>query len=452
MQGDITQRSPAYSLIVDGTNITNLVNQRLISLTLTDNRGFEADTLDLVLDDADGALELPRKGAKVQVAIGWADTGTVDKGSYVVDELEHSGAPDQLTIRARSADLREGLTTKRDQSWHDTTLGQLVSDIAARNELQPAVSENLASVPIEHIDQTNESDANLLSRLADWHGAAAMVKDDRLLFIASGSGKSASGKPLPAISITRQDGDRHRFAVADREAYTAVRAYYFDLRQAKRGEVLVNDKAAQSLREKPAKASDNQEPPDPSVSDTGNIKALRHTYATKDNAMRAAQAAWARLQRGVATLSITLAEGRPDLMPELPASVSGIKPQIDAIDWTLIKVMHSITDNGYTTALELETKLPQEQDTAQAQDERARFEQIKAEWLAELKKSGDLIKESDALADQYTAAKAAGDNDAAQKFKAQSQEKLDQSQFIRDAAKAKYHDEYYRLYPIYGKG
>lgn len=350
------QRRPAYSLSVGGVNITDLVNQRLISLTLTDNRGFEADTLDLVLDDADGALELPRKGAKVRVAIGWTDTGTVDKGGYVVDEVEHSGAPDQLTIRARSADLREGLTTKRDQSWHDTTLGQLVNDIAARSSLQAAISDSLASVPIEHLDQANESDANLLSRLAEWHGATATVKDDRLLFITSGSGKSASGKPLPAISITRQDGDRHRFAVADREAYTAVRAFYFDVRQAQRGEVLVNDQAAKTLREQPAKPTDNPDPPDPSVSDTGNTKTLRHTYATKDSAQRAAHAAWARLQRGVATLTFTLAEGRPELMPELPASVNGIKPQIDAIDWTLTKVMHSITDNGYTTQVELEVR------------------------------------------------------------------------------------------------
>jgi hypothetical protein len=51
-----------------------------------------------------------------------------------------------------------------------------------------------------------------------------------------------------------------------------------------------------------------------------------------------------------------MAEGRPDLMPEQPASVIGIKPQIDAIDWTLTKVMHSITDSGYTTQVELEVR------------------------------------------------------------------------------------------------
>jgi phage protein D len=351
-----THRSPAYSVSVGGTNITNLVNQRLISLTLTDNRGFEADTLDLVLDDSDGLLELPRKGAKVRVAIGWADTGTVDKGEFVVDELEHSGAPDQLSIRARSADLREGLTTKRDQSWHATTVGDLIQTIAGRNDLQASISAALASIAVEHLDQTNESDVNLLTRLAEWHGAIATVKDGRLLFILSGAGQTASGKPLPAVTIDRNEGDRHRFAVADREAYTAVRAFYFNVREAPRSRlgVQVNDKAAKTIREQ--SATTTPDTPDPSVSDTGNTKTLRHTYASKDNALRAAHAEWARLQRGVATFSLTLAEGRPELMPEMPASVTGFKGQIDAIAWTLTKVMHSITDSGYTTQVELEVR------------------------------------------------------------------------------------------------
>ncbi|MDU3899007.1 MAG: phage late control D family protein, partial [Enterobacter sp.] len=43
---------PAFSIEIEGNQLTALDN-RLISLSLTDNRGFEADTLDLTLDDAD---------------------------------------------------------------------------------------------------------------------------------------------------------------------------------------------------------------------------------------------------------------------------------------------------------------------------------------------------------------------------------------------------------------
>lgn len=433
-------RRPAYQLTVDGRDITHLADQRLISLTLTDCRGFEADTLDLVLDDTDGALQIPPKGATIRVAIGWHDTGTTDKGSFTVDEIEHSGAPDQLSIRARSANMRAGLVEKREQSWHATTISSIVNAIALRHSLQAAISSQLASVAIDHIDQTNESDANLLTRLAREHGAIATFKDGHLLFIPSGTGLTASGKPIPAVTIQRQSGDSHRFTTADREAYSAVIANYFDVKAAKRGSVIVNAETAKALREKTeltqreantranggtvahviahqysskakaitaAKAAYKQggyssvqasywnakskrtgyvqvtakgvklltqqqattsqtEAPqtqqnatvtDPTFNDSGNTLTLRHTYASKETALRGAHAAWQRLQRGVASFSITLAHGRPDLMPEVPAQVTGFKPQIDALDWTLTKVTHNLGDQGYTTAIELEVKV-----------------------------------------------------------------------------------------------
>ncbi|WP_170855331.1 hypothetical protein, partial [Escherichia coli] len=54
---------------------------------------------------------------------------------------------------------------------------------------------------------TNESDGSFLMRLARQYGAIASVKNGNLLFIRQGQGKSASGKPLPVITITRKDGD-----------------------------------------------------------------------------------------------------------------------------------------------------------------------------------------------------------------------------------------------------
>ncbi|MNP62466.1 phage late control protein GPD [compost metagenome] len=73
--------------------------------------------------------------------------------------------------------------------------------------------------------------------------------------------------------------------------------------------------------------------------------------------MRAALAKWDKLQRGVAEFSISLAMGRADLYPETPVAVKGFKRVIDEQAWTITKVTHSLSDSGYTTALELEVKL-----------------------------------------------------------------------------------------------
>lgn len=95
--------APTYRLKIGDRDITPAVDARLISLTLTECRGEEADQLDISLTDHDGALEIPGKGRELQLAIGWGGTDLVDKGTFIVDEAEHSGTPDQVTIRARSA-------------------------------------------------------------------------------------------------------------------------------------------------------------------------------------------------------------------------------------------------------------------------------------------------------------------------------------------------------------
>lgn len=88
-----------------------------------------------------------------------------------------------------------------------------------------------------------------------------------------------------------------------------------------------------------------------------NVFALTTVYATKAQAMRAAQAKWDKLQRGVAEFSISLATGRADIYTETPVKVSGFKRVIDEQDWTITKVTHFLNNSGFTTSLELEVRL-----------------------------------------------------------------------------------------------
>ncbi|MWL87143.1 phage late control D family protein [Cupriavidus sp. SW-Y-13] len=359
-----TAAVPIYQLRQGKKDVTSRFQGRLISLTLTDNRGFEADQLDIELDDADGLLDLPEKGATLSLALGWQDTGLVEKGQFKVDELEHTGPPDRLTIRARSADLSSGLTTRKEQTYRDQTLGAIVRVIATHNGLEAAVAPALADLVIDHIDQTGESDANFLTRLAKDHDAIATVKQGKLLFIRAGAGQSASGIDLPTVEITRASGDTHTFSVVARDNYNGAKAYYQDARQAKKGEVVVDasnvvvvaeaptEGKRQGKQKKTRKAAD--------VIDNrnlDNVKVLRHTYATKANAERAARAEWQRIQRGVAAFRITLARGRPELFPELPATVSGWKAEIDGTEWLVTKVTHTLSDGGYLTGVELEVNV-----------------------------------------------------------------------------------------------
>ena len=326
---------PAFRITVDGNDIAQLISPRLMSLDLTDNRGIEADQLSITLSDHDGLLAIPPKGAVVRLWLGWSDTGLVDKGTYTVDETEHSGTPDVLSIRARSADLRKGLKTKRERSWSNTTLGDVLGDIALGNGLTATIAGALDGLPILQLDQANESDANLISRVGEEFDAVVTVKAGCLLCLPAGGGKTASGAELPHITLTRADGDQHRYLQADRDSYDGVRAYFYDVNSAKKQEAIAGGGE--------------------------NLKDLRHTYSDRQSALRAARAELNRLQRGSATLSYTLAMGRPDLIPELTYTLEGVKPEIDEIIWYGGNVQHTFSaDNGYTVSLELESKLPED--------------------------------------------------------------------------------------------
>ncbi|HIC8860054.1 TPA: phage late control D family protein [Aeromonas hydrophila] len=351
---------PAYQVLVDGKDISAAIRRRLMLMTITDNRGFTADTIEITLDDSDGQLDMPRRGATLRGLIGWQGSALVDKGTYKIDEVEHTGAPDVLTIRGKSADLRGSMNKLRERSWHQSTVGSIVEQVAATYRLTPCVGDSLKGLLIDHIDQANESDLAFLTRLAGQCDAIATVKSGRLMFIKAGQGTTAKGQPLPAITITRQDGDQHRFSVADRDAYTGVTAYWQDNKAAEKKKVEVKRKRKtkpKPERPLPPGVVVNKKENELLVGSSENVKELRHVYANQANAMRAARAEWERIQRGVAEFDITLARGRPELYPEQPTTVRGFKPQIDEANWLLTQVVHDLTNQGYTNRLQLEVKL-----------------------------------------------------------------------------------------------
>ncbi|MEB0137981.1 MULTISPECIES: contractile injection system protein, VgrG/Pvc8 family [unclassified Undibacterium] len=329
----------AFKITLDEQDLTARIAPRLLSLTLSEASGDDSDQLDLQLDDADGQLALPPRGATIRLQIGWAESGQsgqsggayglIDKGSFTVDEIEHSGAPDTLTLRARTANLIDQFRLAQDNSFHATTLGSIIELIAFRNELAAGIAESLRDILVAHVDQTRESDAAFLRRLGKQYDAVATVKNHTLLFLPINQSRALSGKELAVIRLNRHSGDSHRYHSAEREHYSGVRAFWYDSQEAMRRSVVAGA--------------------------PGNSKRLRSTYATPAEARQAAQAEWQRQQRGLATLELTLALGNPALMPQSPVIVNGYKDEIDQTAWLAVKVSHQLSAAGFTTRLELAT-------------------------------------------------------------------------------------------------
>ena len=363
--------TPVAKLSINGKPFNTDALSRIISISLTDKSGFEADELTVSLSDHDGKLALPPKSAEITIALGYIETGIVDKGSYKITEVSWSGAPDTLHITAQSADTSDRFSEAKEKSWHKTSLKEIIESIAAANGYTPIIGKAYQDEKIDHIDQSNESDAAFLSRLAERYDAIATVKHGRLLFVSSGEATTAGGQPLPTIRITRNSGDQYAFRYSNTESYNAVRAYYIDKQTGKKHEVVITEdnydpvkKTVTTTKKDKTKRKDGKthkittkEVTEIKQVDTAGkkIKTLRHTYQSPKTAATGARAAYKKLKRCAMEFDISLAIGRPDVAPESPVTLQGFKPEIDAEKWVGKETVHTLDSNGLTTAVKLQS-------------------------------------------------------------------------------------------------
>ena len=158
--------TPQFRIQVEGQgDVTAQIRERLMNLRVRDEEGYGSDVVEIRLDDRSGEMEVPRRGVALEVELGYEASGRVSMGRYVVDWIELSGPPEMLTVRARAADMRTGAKQRKTRSWDQVTIGDLVATIAREHDLEPRVARGLAGIVLPHVDQTDESDLHLLTRL-----------------------------------------------------------------------------------------------------------------------------------------------------------------------------------------------------------------------------------------------------------------------------------------------
>ncbi len=317
--------TPLFQVLADGKDFTAQVRDRSLSLTITDEAGYRSDSLELRLDDRDGAIELPRKGAEIEVFLGYRGQPPVRMGLYVVDELELAGPPDTLTVRARAANMRQSLKQQKTRAWHDLTIGQVLAAIAAEHGLEPRVGQSLKTIPLPHADQTDESDLHFLTRMAKNHRAIAKPLGPWLIFVPRGQAKTATGRKVAPAAIHRSLITSHRVTLPDRGRYNAVVAHWYDTQAAVRTPVRVGIPGMPSFT-------------------------LRPDYPDPVTARAAAQAKLETLNRHRAELSLTL-PGNPLIQAETPLSLSGFRQGVNGL-WIAATVRHQITPSGFTSRVQ----------------------------------------------------------------------------------------------------
>ena len=193
---------PTFRLLANGSDITHLLSDRLLSLVLTDKPGLESDTFELVLDDRDGAIALPARGAWLDLFLGYAGEELAPMGRYRVDALRFDGPPRRLTLSGRAGDMHgEGKST-RCAAWENASLARIVFDLAARNHWSARCP---VQVNVARAEQLNESDFNFITRLARQHDCTAKLADGLLLVLPRQAGESASGRAIAPLELMPGD-------------------------------------------------------------------------------------------------------------------------------------------------------------------------------------------------------------------------------------------------------
>lgn len=319
--------TPRFRIVADGKDITALINDRLLLLKTTDKPGMESDDFELRIDDRDSAVALPKRGAGIEIYMGYAETSMVRLGRYMVDEVEISGPPDTIVIRGKAGDMRGSGKTVRSGSWEDVPLSKIVADVAARNSWTPVCN---VSTNVPRADQLSESDFNFITRIAKQHDCTAKVADGKLIVMTRDGGTSASGKAFGAVTITRQDVSRWQFRLGDRNTHKAVATKHQDK---KTGELKLI-------------SLDNADAPDGLPA----VHTDRHIYPNKTAAEQAAKARLTAFNRSSASVRLEM-PGRTDLFAERSVNATGFKAGIDG-KYLVDSVEQVFTQAGWSTTVE----------------------------------------------------------------------------------------------------
>lgn len=317
---------PKFKILCDHTDITDKINGRLVSLSITDEFGIVSDTATLELDNRDNALAIPPRGAMIEIYVGYDQLYPM--GQFIADEIEIKSPPNTMSITARASDsvLRDmgAYLAPRSQSWEKKSLESVINTIAARYGLTAAIAPEFAGIMITHEDQADESDCAFVQRLAENNGAVVKVANGKMLVIEPLTGRFPDGTPIPAITIDCADVGEYCMRLADRGKYGKVIARYYDFDKAKEQEV--------------------------STGATSPVFTLRETFISRPTAQARAKAKLAAIKRGTKTLSLKLV-GNPMLSAESKIVLAGMPDELSG-EWIIKSAKHSMSSSGYTTQVE----------------------------------------------------------------------------------------------------
>ena len=326
--------TPAFKITADKKDVTVLIAQRLISISITDETGLVSDTCEILLDNREDVLEIPPRGANLEISLGYEDKPLTKMGNYIVDDVEVLSPPLQMRITGKASNtldknLSKKIKAPKSKSWHGYTLVGIITAIANNHGFKAAIDEYFKQIYISHLDQTSESDISFLNTLAQSYGAFAKLSLGRLLFFRRGISVSENGFELPTTKFSAAQISDWKLRVSDMEKFGKVIAKWHNFVTGKEEDVFAG---------------------------TGDpAYRVRYKFVSADRALAAAKAKLSEFKRGAENLNFATT-GNPKLSAENKITFTDIK-YLKNKNWIITSVNHSLSDQGFTTQVTAIIKL-----------------------------------------------------------------------------------------------
>ncbi|CAH9055147.1 hypothetical protein PSECIP111951_01182 [Pseudoalteromonas holothuriae] len=325
---------PQFSIKTNGKEVAKRLIDRVVNVTVRMKTGLMSDSCYVRFDNLEAApIQQPKPTDLVEIAMGYKE-GNEDKsatltplGKFEVGEFNLTGPVRSLELFGNKLLWHTALKAPKHRSWPEDPkqpkkLGELVSDIAGEYGLEAKVGDAFKNIELPHIEQS-ESDAQLLSMLAEQFDAIVKIAHDKLIFMARGTGRSLSGKELKEVEIKNSQILSWRYGKDAYRQVGDVTAFYYDL-----------DKAART----PVKEGSGS----PSI-------VLAYVYADEASAKRAAKAKHNRLKRASTRINLSII-GDANIVAGAVVKIVNTKSDADG-KWFVDGVEHCINKQGFRSHL-----------------------------------------------------------------------------------------------------
>jgi phage protein D len=170
-------KKPAFKLLSDKKDITELLTASLISLNYEDKKDEEADELSFVVH---GLYKNKPFGTNVELKLGMDDK-LVHYGNFFIQTIAKDYVNNTTEVRATSVDFNTQQKERKTETWQDTNLKEITRKIAENNGMGYTVESEVEKSLVSKVLQENATDLGFLTVLASQRGFFLTVKDNIII-------------------------------------------------------------------------------------------------------------------------------------------------------------------------------------------------------------------------------------------------------------------------------